>query len=492
MNSKKRKNITELEETELESFIKTLKILINNNTKFINFIKNKKLLLESLNELNLIVEMDNIKLTIINQIKFLITSQNKENKFEGHMLHSVISGNPGTGKTTIAKILCKIWTALGFIKKLENKKENNNNNIMDLITKSLSSSNKFLEDYYDNSLNIINNINLLLKDQIENNNEIYIINNKQNLNKINKTNKINTYNDSNYKGLELINDEIINLIKNSNSNSKIILNKTSKIKKLNNNIFSRELEKENKEEIEKENKEEKEKENKEKEIIEIEIKKEEKEEEYNFVVATREDFISEYLGQTAIKTKKVLDKALGGVLFIDEAYSLCNSDSNSKDKYGEEALTVINEYMSLYPENLIVIFSGYKEKLLKTIFKVQPGLRRRCSWFFELESYSEEGLVKIFNLQLSKNNWKLDSNINILSIFKNIKEYLEDSGGSTEKLLLYIKIAYSKFKYEDLLNDKIIFDNIITEKMLNYAIEQFCINDKDKNKKNNYNLSMYS
>jgi len=194
-----------------------------------------------------------------------------------------------------------------------------------------------------------------------------------------------------------------------------------------------------------------------------------------FVVAAREDLIAEYLGQTAPKTKKVLERARGGVLFIDEAYSLCNMDGGSKDKYGEECLTTINEFMSLHPDEIIIIFAGYKDKLMSSIFKAQPGLMRRCAYFFEIKDYTINGLNKIFRTQLSKNGWSLDQNVKLHDVFTENQDLIRDGGGGfTESLVFFCKLAYGNSKFDETVNNinttKSIHDSVITETMLHDAL----------------------
>ncbi len=208
-----------------------------------------------------------------------------------------------------------------------------------------------------------------------------------------------------------------------------------------------------------------------------------------FIIATRETLVAQYVGHTAIKTRKVLNSALGGVLFIDEAYSLCYAGKGTKDKFGEECLTTINEFMSIHPNEIVIIFAGYKEKLMNSIFKVQPGLYRRC-WMFEIKNYTAHGLAEIFKKQLEKNHWLIDSNIDIKDIFEEHIHLLQDGGGSTEKLAFQCKIAYGKHKFAELVNNdnNISHSNIITGDMLEDALQQM---DTSEIRKINTTASSY-
>ena len=123
--------------------------------------------------------------------------------------------------------------------------------------------------------------------------------------------------------------------------------------------------------------------------------------------------------------------------------------------------------MSLYPDNLIIIFAGYKDLLLDTIFKAQPGLQRRIGWFFEIEDYSRAALARIFKSQLCKNNWKLDKDVNIEEIIVKHKHIIKNPG-DTEKLVLQTKIAYAETYF--LQNVK--HESIITKDMIISAIDK--------------------
>lgn len=159
-------------------------------------------------------------------------------------------------------------------------------------------------------------------------------------------------------------------------------------------------------------------------------------------VVSRQDFVAEYVGQTATKTKKLLNENLGKVLFIDEAYSLMN---DVRDPYGLEALTTLNLFMSENP-NIIVIFAGYKNLMQQGIFSAQPGLPRRCMWHFECSGYNGEELSEIFLLQVNKDKWSISSKdipkIKML-IMKNESSF-PSYGGDTERLLFFSQLESSR------------------------------------------------
>jgi hypothetical protein len=178
---------------------------------------------------------------------------------------------------------------------------------------------------------------------------------------------------------------------------------------------------------------------------------EEKIEEENdlIVICGRENFVAEYAGQTSIKTSEFLKKNLGKCIIIEEAYLLYNGDN---DTYGMEAITVLNRFMDEHADSLIIIFTGYEELLHKTIFKAQPGLKRRCQWIFNLQGYSAEGLSKIFETQIKKFEWIIDKDVNLIKFFETHMNDFSNYGGDTERLALHCKIIHSRKTFKDLLS----------------------------------------
>lgn len=122
------------------------------------------------------------------------------------------------------------------------------------------------------------------------------------------------------------------------------------------------------------------------------------------VEADRSALVAGYLGQTAIKTQKVIQQAMGGVLFIDEAYSLAGE---TDDSYGKEAIETILKAMEDYRDELVVIVAGYTELMHKFI-ESNPGLSSRFSKYFEFLDYSGDELLSIFDRFCSSNGYALD------------------------------------------------------------------------------------
>lgn len=113
----------------------------------------------------------------------------------------------------------------------------------------------------------------------------------------------------------------------------------------------------------------------------------------HFIEVSRTDLIAGYQGQTALKVKEVIEKAKGGVLFIDEAYSLTENDHS--DSYGRECLTELTKALEDYRKDLVVIVAGYTN-LMNAFFDSNPGLKSRFNTFIEFTDYSTNELTEIF------------------------------------------------------------------------------------------------
>lgn len=124
----------------------------------------------------------------------------------------------------------------------------------------------------------------------------------------------------------------------------------------------------------------------------------------HFVEASRTDLIAGYQGQTALKVKKVIERAKGGVLFIDEAYSITENDHS--DSYGRECLTELTKALEDYRDDLVVIVAGYPEPM-EHFFQSNPGLRSRFNTFIRFDDYSPEELMDILQKICRDNDYIL-------------------------------------------------------------------------------------
>ena len=125
-----------------------------------------------------------------------------------------------------------------------------------------------------------------------------------------------------------------------------------------------------------------------------------------FLEVSRTDLIAGYQGQTALKVKKVIEQAKGGVLFIDEAYSITENDH--ADSYGRECLTELTKALEDYRDDLVVIVAGYTEPMRK-FFESNPGLRSRFNTFIEFDDYSADELEHILESICQQNDYQIDA-----------------------------------------------------------------------------------
>ena len=125
----------------------------------------------------------------------------------------------------------------------------------------------------------------------------------------------------------------------------------------------------------------------------------------HLVTVTRDDLVGQYIGHTAPKTKEVLKKAMGGVLFIDEAYYLYRPE-NERD-YGQEAIEILLQVMENNRDDLVVILAGYKDKMDK-FFESNPGFRSRIAHHIEFPDYSNNELLEIAEVMVESMNYEFN------------------------------------------------------------------------------------
>jgi probable Rubsico expression protein CbbX len=126
----------------------------------------------------------------------------------------------------------------------------------------------------------------------------------------------------------------------------------------------------------------------------------------HMVVATRDDLVGQFVGHTAPKTKEILKKAMGGVLFIDEAYYLYRPE-NERD-YGQEAIEMLLQVMEGQREDLVVILAGYHDRM-ETFFRYNPGFRSRVAHHISFPDYTLQELASIGDLMLASQNYTLSA-----------------------------------------------------------------------------------
>ena len=144
----------------------------------------------------------------------------------------------------------------------------------------------------------------------------------------------------------------------------------------------------------------------------------------HFIEATRTDLIAEYQGQTALKVKRLIQKAKGGVLFIDEAYSI--TENEKSDSYGRECLTELTKALEDYRDDLVVIVAGYDD-LMKKFFESNPGLKSRFNYFIEFEDYTVNQMFEIFLSYCKNEDYILQE-----SAAERLKKYLDKQSEDSE------------------------------------------------------------
>jgi ATP-dependent 26S proteasome regulatory subunit len=208
-----------------------------------------------------------------------------------------------------------------------------------------------------------------------------------------------------------------------------------------------------------------------------------------FKKVTRSDLIAGYLGQTALKTKDVIKEAMGGVLFIDEAYALGNSEK--RDIFAKECIDTLCEALSDYKDNLMVIIAGYEHELKDCFFDYNQGLDSRFTWRFKTDEYDHNDLYQIFLKKVADIGWQLHDKSQIsCEWFKKNKDYLKFYGRDIETILAKTKIAHSKRIFCGPEHEK----RKILLKDLENGFKMFLKNEDVKNRKNDvqFKKDMYN
>lgn len=178
------------------------------------------------------------------------------------------------------------------------------------------------------------------------------------------------------------------------------------------------------------------------------------------VEVERKDLVGEYIGETAPKTEKVIESALGGVLFIDEAYSLTPKD-NPRD-FGHEAISTLIKAMEDHRDELVVIFAGYTKEM-KDFVNSNSGIASRIGYTFEFENYKDEELYKIFEIKCKKYSLKIGKNVKekimeVLKYFSSVENF--GNGRFVDKLLQEILVKHAMNEKLDENINKIMVEDI--------------------------------
>ena len=196
-----------------------------------------------------------------------------------------------------------------------------------------------------------------------------------------------------------------------------------------------------------------------------------------FSKVTRADLIAGYLGQTAIKTRDVIKDALGGVLFIDEAYALGNPEK--RDSFAKECIDTLCEGLSDHKDKLMVIIAGYEKELKTCFFAYNAGLDSRFTWRFKTDDYKPEELMEIFRKKIMDAGWSHDDKALNKQWFIENKDYFKYYGRDMETLFAKVKIVHSRRVF-CLPEDQ---KTIVTMKDMIKGLELYLSNDEVKSRK---------
>jgi hypothetical protein len=203
-----------------------------------------------------------------------------------------------------------------------------------------------------------------------------------------------------------------------------------------------------------------------------------------FKKVTRSDLIAGYLGQTAIKTREVINSAIGGVLFIDEAYALGNTEK--RDSFSKECIDTLCEALSDHKHELMVIIAGYDKELNECFFNYNEGLNSRFTWRYKIDNYTSVDLRKIFEKTVRDNNWTFVEPASTKDAwFKEHYDYFKYFGRDIEVFFTKTKIAHSRRIFCRPENEK----RVLTMKDLETGFALFSQNDDVKNRGNGFGAS---
>lgn len=405
-----------------------IKILFDNSDKLIFHLK----------ELDNLIGMSKIKQDIVRKIEYYIIEESKDRGkgLKGTKIHFIMLGNPGTGKTTVCKIIAEIYNAIGFLKKGKNKNQkikNINelqNEVILVSEEEKKEQRKLLNELFKLYAKLEDVSNL-----IDNGRRTLLSSNIEKSLKENITNNISLALTSLNQNKVIFDALRERFISKAKKNISINIDPQSDILP-NENI---------------------------------------EEESSNFVILRRSDMVGEYVGLTEKKTEKALLSGLGGVIFIDEFYTICVEKLGHSDSDGQKILDRINSFIDQYEGNVCFAFGGYLKDINNQIFAKQQGLSSRIVDKFIIEDYKSNELAKIYIMKMIKLGFdkskleKYEKDIGMI-IDKNI-DIVNGNGRSMETLADNTKCILTNKNFDNIINkkkDDVMFNiNIFEEAIKN-------------------------
>jgi SpoVK/Ycf46/Vps4 family AAA+-type ATPase len=208
---------------------------------------------------------------------------------------------------------------------------------------------------------------------------------------------------------------------------------------------------------------------------------------FKFKIVKRADLVAEYLGQSTIKTQKLIDSCEGGVMFIDEAYSLGNPEK--RDSFAKEVIDCINQNLSEQKCNLLCIIAGYQDALDSCFFSYNEGLRRRFPFVYTIDKYDASELCEIFKKMVNDCGWIATEVPE--KFFKDNYDCFKNMGGDIETLFFMCKIEHGKRTLFEPENKKKINLNDLEKAFKLFKINKELKEDKDDDKNASWR-SMYT
>lgn len=390
----------------------------DSNAKLRTYFGKPELLKESLVELDGMIGMRQIKVQIIKQVKTFVASKARGIYKDNDRKHCLLLGPPGCGKTTVCKILCKVWIGMGFIGHQDKQtKVKGFNKLQDEIIRRQKTEIKEYTDKLDAAAKCVWNVTKISNIC------------KRSLGVLLK-NKDQFSNKRDY-------DE---LYKNLSGSASAIDQSSEIVKKL--------MEKKTKQDYSM--------------SIESDMENTSKDPNLPFYMYNRNDVVSRYVGDTSHRTTKAMNDALDGVAYFDEAYNLCNDSMGMSDTYGRDALTIINQYMDTHSDKLIVVFSGYKNDIYNNLFKVQQGLESRFTLKVEIEPYTSDDLTAIYIKELREGNIITPDTPQLRALIKDNYEIFKYYGRDMNTLAMFTKNVMADSSYENIIQDK-PQDNVVSD-----------------------------